>query len=206
MSLKEHYKFNTKKSLKPYIKLMILLFSVIIISHTLGKYEHKTVNNGVVSIAKWHIKINGEEITNTKTSLEGKVNLLNVKDNKNNIEAGDECYFDITINPETTEVAISYSISIDLNESNLPEGTKISKYEKYINTKENEQLDNTENVNAKTVSIIENIFLPETQTELDNTSIRRYRIYCTIPTSAEFEKDNNINITPKIIVKQYINS
>ena len=176
----------------------------IAISYALGSYEDKTTNNGVISISKWYIEINGEEVTNETSGLGENISLLNVKDNTTDIDSGDECYFDIIINPVTTEVAISYAISIDLDESNLPDGTNILRYEKYTNTEENEQLDKTENVDAKTVSITENIALPETQLALDNTSIRRYRIYCKIPFPADIEKGNNFTVTPQITVEQYI--
>lgn len=204
MTLKEHYSFNSRKSIKPFLKLIILVFMFIAISYALGSYEDKTTNNGVISISKWYIEINGEEVTNETSGLGENISLLNVKDNTTDIDSGDECYFDIIINPVTTEVAISYAISIDLDESNLPDGTNILRYEKYTNTEENEQLDKTENVDAKTVSITENIALPETQLALDNTSIRRYRIYCKIPFPADIEKGNNFTVTPQITVEQYI--
>lgn len=204
MTLKEHYSFNSRKSIKPFLKLIILVFIFIAISYALSSYEDKTTNNGVISISKWYIEINGEEVTNETSGLGENISLLNVEDNTTDIDSGDECYFDITINPVTTEVAISYAISIDLDESNLPDGTNILRYEKYTNIEENEQLDKTEDVNAKTVSITENIALPETQLAMDNTSIRRYRIYCKIPFPADIEKGNNFTVTPQITVEQYI--
>lgn len=204
MKLKEHYSFNSRKSIKPYLKLIVMLFMFTTISYSFCSYTYTTTNNGVISIAKWYIEINGEEVKNGASGLGKNISLLNVEDNTTDIDSGDECYFDITINPVTTEVSISYSISIDLEESNLPNGTKILKYEKYTNTGENEQLDKTENVNAKTVSIAENIALPEMQIALDNTSIRRYRIYCKIPFPADIEKGNNFTVTPQITVEQYI--
>lgn len=204
MKLKEHYSFNSRKSIRPYLKLIVMLFMFTTIFHTFCSYTYTTTNNGVISVAKWYIKINGEEVKNGTSGLGKNISLLNVEDNTTNIDSGDECYFDTTINPVTTEVAISYSISIDLDESNLPNGTKILRYEKYINTGENEQLDKTENVNAKNVSISEEIVLSEAQTALDDTAIRRYRIYCKIPFPADIEKDNNFTIAPQITVKQYI--
>lgn len=204
MTLKEHYSFNSRKSIKPFLKLIILVFILIDISYALGSYEDKTTNNGVISISKWHIEINGEEVTNETSGLGENISLLNVEDNTTEIDSGDECYFDIIINPATTEVAISYAISIDLDESNLPDGTNILRYEKYTNIEENEQLDKTEDVNAKTVSITENVALPENQLALDNTSIRRYRIYCKIPFPTDIEKGNSFTVTPQITVEQYI--
>lgn len=204
MTLKEHYGFNSRKSIKPYLKLIVMILMFTAISYTFCSYTYTTTNNGVISIAKWYIEINGEEVKNGASGLGKNISLLNVEDNTTNIDSGDECYFDITINPVTTEVAISYTISIDLDESNLPNGTKILKYEKYANTGENEQLDKTENVNSKTVSITEKLAIPEVQTALDNTSIRRYRIYCKIPFPADIEKGNSFTVTPHITLEQYI--
>ena len=201
MTLKEHYKFHTRKSIKPYFKLIILFFIAITVSHTFGRYTYTTTNQGTVAVAKWNVKINGEEITD---GVAGNISLLNAEDNTTNIDSGDECYFDVTINPTATEVAVFYSISVDLDESNLPDGTKIVRYEKYTNIGENEELSNTENVNEKTVSISENITLNATQSALDDTSVRRYRIYCKIPFPIDIEKNDEYTLTPHITVKQLV--
>lgn len=205
MTLKEHYSISSRKSIKPYFKLIVLFFILITVSHTYARYTYTSTNNGVITIAKWHIEINGTEITNGATNLNSNIALLNVADDTTNIDSGDECYFDIIINPSTTEVAISYSILVDLAESNLPSGTKILKYEKYVNTGANEERDKTEDINEETVSIIENIPLHETQIALNNESIRRYRIFCKIPFPTDIDKDEDFTATPRITVKQYIN-
>ena len=206
MTLKEHYSINSRKSIKPYFKLIILFFILITVSHTYARYTYTTTNNGAISVAKWHIEINGTEITNATSNLNNNIRLLNVEDNTTNIDSGDECYFDIIINPSTTEVAISYSILVDLAESNLPSGAKILKYEKYVNTGANEELAGPENIiNAEMVSITENVTLPETQIALNNELVRRYRIFCKIPFPTDIDKDEDFTVTPTITVKQYIN-
>ena len=206
MTLKEHYSINSRKSIKPYFKLIIMFFILITVSHTYARYTYTTTNNGVISVAKWYIEINGTEITNATSNLNNNIRLLNVEDNTTNIDSGDECYFDIIINPSTTEVAISYSILVDLAESNLPSGAKILKYEEYVNTGANEELDGPENIiNAEMVSITENVTLPETQIALNNELVRRYRIFCKIPFPTDIDKDEDFTVTPTITVKQYIN-
>ena len=206
MTLKEHYSINSRKSIKPYFKLIIMFFILITVSHTYARYTYTTTNNGVISVAKWYIEINGTEITNATSNLNNNIRLLNVEDNTTNIDSGDECYFDIIINPSTTEVAISYSILVDLAESNLPSGAKILKYEKYVNTGANEELAGPENIiNAEMVSITENVTLPETQIALNNELVRRYRIFCKIPFPTDIDKDEDFTATPRITVKQYIN-
>ncbi len=202
MKLKEHYSINSRKSIKPFFKLILLFFVCITISHTFARYAYTTSNNGVISIAKWNIEVNGVEINNTTNNLNTSINLLNVADNSTNIDSGDECYFDIILNPKNTEVSISYSIIIDLDESNLPDGTKILKYEKYTNTGE---LEKFENINGKTVNISEHIALSEEKTALDDISARKYRFYCKLPFPADIDKNQELVVRPKIEVEQYIN-
>ena len=204
MSLKKHYLISSRRSIKPYFKLIIMFCLLITVSKTFARYTYVAINSETVAVTKWNIVINGENIADLDDSLNANIELLNVKDDTTNIDSGDVCYFDIIINPELTEVSISYSILIDLEKSNLPNETKILKYEKFINADENEELSKTENINDKTVSISEIINLPETQKVLDKNAIRRYRVYCEIPFPAEFEKDDVFTITPQIILEQYI--
>ena len=89
--------------------------------------------------------------------------------------------------------------------SNLPDGTKFIKYEKYTNTGADEESNPPEDINGETVSIVENIRLQEAQTALNNESIRRYRFYCKIPFPTNIDKDEELTIKPKITVRQYIN-
>ena len=113
MTLKEHYKYHSRKSIKPYSRLILLFVLVIACSGTFSRYTSSSAVDSLINIAKWSILINGEEITNTSNQLDMDINLFNATDDTNNISLGDECYFDITINPTTTEVAISYSIDIN---------------------------------------------------------------------------------------------
>lgn len=205
MTLKEHYKYHSRKSLKPYMRLLLLFTIVIVCSSTISRYTSGATVDGLINIAKWSIIINGVEITNTSNQLDMNIDLFNVKDDKTNISLGDECYFDITLNPMTTEVAISYTIDINLENSNLPNGSIIEKYQKYVNTEENETISKTEdNINETNISLTERIYLPENEISLDNTSARRYRVYCKLPSTAESTETAEIYINPQITVKQLI--
>ena len=86
-----------------------------------------------MSVAKWLIKINNETITSGTNALTNSINLLNVEDDTTEIDSGDTCYFEITIDPALTEVAVSYSISVNLTTaSNLPVGTKIERAASHV--------------------------------------------------------------------------
>ena len=144
---------------------------------------------------------------NYKTSntniLNNTGSLINSLDNTTNIAAGDECYFDITINPALTEVAVSYSIDIDLTSgvNRLPLGTKIEKYEVY--TGNLLTLDSTVNVNSSNTKISDVINLVDGQT-LTSNSKRKYRIYCLLPNDALIRNGETFKVNPTITVQQYI--
>ena len=125
--LRYHYKYHNRKSMKPYLRLLLLFLILILFSGTISRYINGAVGENLINIAKWSIKINGEELTPTSSDLSTDISLYNLSDNLTVIDSGDDCYFDITINPVLTEVAISYSIDIDLTNSNLPNGTLIKK-------------------------------------------------------------------------------
>ena len=97
MTLKDHYSTSSRKSVKSYVKLLILFLILITVSHTYARYSNISQNNGTISVAKWHIEVNGTEITNSTSDLDTNIRLLNVKDNTDIIDSGDDCYFDLII-------------------------------------------------------------------------------------------------------------
>ena len=205
MTLKERYRFNRRKSIRPYIKLFVLIILIMSVSPTFSRYTSMSGANSSLSVAKWLIKINNETITSGTNALTNSINLLNVEDDTTEIDSGDTCYFEITIDPTLTEVAVSYSISVNLTTaSNLPVGTKIERYEKYIYTNNTETLDSTTNLNATSASISENIMLPVSQTAFTSTSKVKYRFYCSIPFPTDMTRDASLTVTPSISVEQYI--
>lgn len=205
MTLKEHYRFNRRKSIKPYIKFFILIILVMSVSPTFSKYTNMSRANSALSTAKWLIKINNEIVTSETDTLINSIDLLNVDDNTTRIDSDDTCYFELTIDPAATEVAISYSISVDLTtSSNLPEGTKILMYEKYTYTNNIETLDSSTNLNTTSASITGNIMLPHAQGTLSSTSKVKYKFYCKLPFPIDITQNDTYSISPNISVEQYI--
>lgn len=207
MTLKEHYKFHSRKSIKPYMVLVLLILLTITIFHTFGGYSSAGNGAGTTQAAKWLLNINEEPIFSNTTTLSSEMQLINSSDGTNKIDIEDEFYFDITINPATTEVAITYAISIDLNNasSSLPSGTKIIKYEKYnITDVANPSLISETQVNNTSVVITDNINLSTTQTPLSNADAVKYRAYCQMPAYADMVRDAKISVVPQITVQQIL--
>ena len=205
MTLREYYKFHSRKSMKPYAKLVLILILSISVFHTFASYSSTATGSQGKQVAKWSLVINNEQIASNTTSLAQPVDLINSSDQTTVIDVGDECYFDVTIDPSETEVAILYSVILNLStDSNLPAGTIISKYEKY--TGEEETLSSTTVVNSNTLSVTENINLPNSHTSLQNSSIRKYRVFCELPNSINVEENQQYTITPKVTVSQNVNN
>lgn len=206
MTLKEHYKFHSRKSLKPYVSLFLLIALCISVFHTFARYSNVIGVTSGIHVAKWIILINNEQISSGTGQLSQPINLLNADNGTNKIDQGDECYFDITINPSLTEVSISYEISLDLSAqgNTLPQGTKIEKYEKY--TGSSSVLVSTTNVNATSYTITDDINLQNSQAALGETDIVKYRIYCVLPDHINVQKDDEFSVIPRIAVKQKINN
>lgn len=201
---KKQYRISSRKSIKTQFILMLLILIVIVFSGTISSYLNGAVGNNLINIAKWSIVINGEQITSNSTELSNSINLYNVNDNTTIIDSGDDCYFDIIVNPTQTEVAIAYSIDIDLANSNLPNGTKIYRYEVFGNTGENEVLLDTEDIDLTILSLEDEIYLQQGNQFLNNSSIRRFRVYCRIPFPADIVKENGFSIEPQVSVSQLI--
>lgn len=202
MTLKEHYNLRSKKHIKAYFKFILLFFLVITISQASARYTNIKSTNAVAQIAKWAITINGEQITNNTSSLAQGIDLVNVTDGTNKVDINDDCYFDIIINPATTELAVTYKVIVDLTAqtSTIPSQTIITKYEIYQGT--NNQLISTSNVNNTSVTITGNIDLINNQTALASSDTRKIRVYCKLPNILNVVQNQEYKIVPTIVIEQ----
>lgn len=203
MRLKEHYKLHSRKSLKPYKYFFLLLLFTITIFHTFGRYSNTSTVTSEVDLAKWLLEINNEKIESNTSILTSSIQLLNSANNTTNIDVGDECYFDVVVNPASTEVAVKYTISLDIedNNSTLPTGTIIKKYEKYNSS--DSKLE-TVDVNNTSIIIEDSINLKNQETELESTDSVKYRIYCKMPEFADLVKNQRLSVKPLITVQQIL--
>ena len=201
MTLNEHYKFHSRKSLKPYASLLLLVLCIGVF-HTFAGYSTTASALPSINVAKWSVTINGQSASNGSSQFTQE--LINADDGTTVLNAGDRCYFDIIIDPTSTEVSVSYTILVDVEAqgSTLPAGTIIEKYEKYIGNLY--ELDSTSNVDNSSVTISEDIDISSSQTALGNSDIRKYRIYCILPEYMSVQEGNEISVIPQITVKQKI--
>lgn len=69
MTLNEHYKLHSRKSLKPYASLLLLIVLCIGIFHTFASYSTTTSAVPGIHLANWSVAINNEQITSGTNSL-----------------------------------------------------------------------------------------------------------------------------------------
>lgn len=208
MRLKEYYNiYNKKRNIKfQSIVIILVVFFAVNMFYTLGRFSNTVLGNTSLNVAKWFFQVNNEQIEGNTSVLSSTTPLVNSSDGTTNIDVGDECYFDIILNPSTTEVAVNYTISIDLTDANstLPTGTMIKKYSKY--NIDGTQLISTTNVNATSVTINDNMNLANSGVALASSDAVKYRIYCQMPDFANLAQNTALSITPQITVSQILNS
>lgn len=128
---------SKKKKITLFLALISLLFSLNTVQTTYAKYASKTSNEASLNIARWDISVNNEHIKNTeKLTAEITPNYI---DNPNVaagvIAPGSIGYFDLTIDPENTDVSFSFDISIDDDETSDVTDLRLLKY--YIDDENN---------------------------------------------------------------------
>lgn len=109
------------------IKILMLLASLTLtlslISNTYSRYAADTTGNLEASFAKWQILVNSTDITNNSSS---SITLAPViEENEfvanNKIAPASKGYFDIDINPENVELSFDYTISLNIENENIPD-------------------------------------------------------------------------------------
>ena len=86
MTLREHYKFHSRKSMKPYSKLLMLVILMLTAIYTLSRFISSAVGNTEIAIATWSIAINNEQITSSSSQLSNAMPLLNSSDGSTSLK------------------------------------------------------------------------------------------------------------------------
>lgn len=101
-------------------KLNILTFFTILtfflLVSTYGIFESGIFRDATMKIAAWELEINGSSVTNEQKTFSINDITWNSSDNvlEGKVAPGIDGYFDISINPKNTDVAVRYDIIYDL--------------------------------------------------------------------------------------------
>jgi hypothetical protein len=190
-------KYNQK--FKLLLATISLLICISFIKETYAKYITEANANANITVAKWKILVNNQDIVNnnniTETISPKFTGNSNIKDDV--IAPGATGYFDLIIDPTNTDVTFSYEITSSINENSSVKDLYITGYS--IN--DNEEI----NFNDEEQKIIKDtIFYAEDRT---NTKIRVYISWQDgenetmdniADTSATMLEDNNAKVDVNI--------
>lgn len=192
MALKEKYTIKNKKRINQFIFIYSILVIFFTVYTTLAKYEISSEGHTKITLADWKISLNGKEITNSNSTL---TDLITLKDSNNSskIKPGQTGYFDIEINPTGTEVSFMYKVSLDLTNSILPKGLRITNYSLNEDiTKNVLPLDNS----------VSNTILLNNKKIFTREDVQKIRFYWEWESGDE--GDNAYTIVTKIEIKQVL--
>lgn len=121
---------KTKRLLWATAIFFVFITIIIITNESYALLETISSGNAEVNTGGWTIKVNEKNISSGVTE---KFTLNNITyDNTNTnidekyIAPGKSGYFDIILDPTGTEVAISYEIKVNLEDTNYPSNIKFS--------------------------------------------------------------------------------
>ena len=141
------YIFLNKKFL--IIPGLLITILGIFLGNTYAKYITSANSNADISIARWNILVNNQDVTsnNTLTNV-----ITPIFPGNNNIASGviaptAEGYFDITIDASNTDVSLSYEITTTDNPNSIVTDLVLSGYS--IDNGERQEIIEDENGNFK---------------------------------------------------------
>lgn len=109
--------------------LLSCSFCLCYMSNTYSRYVTGATSNIDMSLAKWQILVNNQDIANQSNSSISFVPTIEENQNTrtNTIAPTSKGYFDININPENVDVSFRYQIGLSIDNENMPD-LVITKY------------------------------------------------------------------------------
>ncbi len=111
------------KKIKYLMVLASLSVSISFMSNTYSRYVDDTSSNMDIEFAVWQILVNNEDITDNNTSditftptIEPNVNVTD-----NVVAPTSKGYFDIKVNPANVDVSFDYTISLNIDNQEIPD-------------------------------------------------------------------------------------
>lgn len=106
---------KTKRKIIFFVALMSLLYCITIMQDTYAKYVSSAVENAELTIARWSILINDQDVVNESNFSDtispvfaGSTNIAS-----DVIAPTAQGYFDLVLNGTNTDVSFRYTVSID---------------------------------------------------------------------------------------------
>ena len=118
-----------KKKVKIILVMIMLSFTMCIMSNTYSRYVADTTGEIEALFSKWQILVNDNDILNNAESSFKLVPIINDNENvkANTIAPSSTGYFDIEIDPSLVDVSFDYDITFNIDNTEFTD-LMISKY------------------------------------------------------------------------------
>lgn len=112
------FKLKFKRKMLFFVALISLFYCVTMMQDTYGKYLTSAEANAELTIARWSILVNDQDIVNNSNFTEAVVPTFNGTSNINSnvIAPTSTGSFDLVINANDTDVSFTYTISLDTSD------------------------------------------------------------------------------------------
>ena len=119
-----------KRKIVFFIALMSLLYCLTLMQETYAKYISSANASADLTIARWNILINNQDILNNSNFTDTITPVFEGTSNirSNVIAPTAEGYFDVILNGTSTDVSFKYTLGISFASENTVEDLIISKY------------------------------------------------------------------------------
>jgi hypothetical protein len=131
-----------KQKIRLFVALISLLYCVSLIQSTYAKYITSADANANISIARWNVLVNGQDVKNNSDFSSKITPVFAGNDNMaaNIIAPTATGYFDIIINGTSTDVSFTYNVTLTNDKDNQVKDLTITKYT--VDSGSEEQLTN----------------------------------------------------------------
>ena len=120
---------KTKRKIIFFVALMSLLYCITLMQDTYAKYVSSAVENAELTIARWSILINDQDVVNESNFTDTISPVFNGSTNiaSDVIAPTAQGYFELLLNGTNTDVSFQYTISIDTTDCAVDD-LKITSY------------------------------------------------------------------------------
>lgn len=148
-----------KKTIKSMmIVLMLLAVGLYFVSGTYARYTSSASGEGTVQVAKWAVKINEKDATQSEAFTIEFTEVENANVVNGFIAPDSQLYADFTIDPTGSQVAMDYSFTlgaITADTGDVPETVKVLKVVPVVEGVEGTELTATEDVYSGTIELVD---------------------------------------------------
>lgn len=148
-----------KKTIKSMmIVLMLLAVGLYFVSSTYARYISTTSGEGTVQVAKWAVKINDKDVTQSEEFTIEFLEVENANVVNGYIAPSSQLYADFTIDPTGSQVAMDYSFTlgaITADNGNVPETVKVLKVVPVVSGVEGTDLTAIDDVYSGTIELVD---------------------------------------------------